>query len=171
MSRARKNEQKRLPIPSDDHPFVPPRYGRTHAGRRAYTSSAFSRSTVNVSRALLTQHIVRRRNETVRVPTAVDGRGADRFGRRLPSGGRSRTTARVHRAAGRLRSDDRLLDGGLRDPIRPVRGALRRRRRTGGLVCGRLLGPRQSHRRRLLSRVGRLERRHRHVGERTLKQG
>lgn len=99
----------------------------------------------------------------------VDGR---RGGRRRLSVGhmfgrprRGRRTSRVHRTAGRYWSDGRLLDGGLRVASRQVRGTLRGQRQPVRLVRGGLLGPGKPLRGRFLRHVGRLERRHRHAGE------
>lgn len=78
---------------------------------------------------------------------------------------RGRGTSRVHRTAGRYWSDGRLLDGGLRIANRQVRSTLRGQRQPVRLVRGGLLGPGKPLWGRFLRHVGRLERRHRHVGE------
>lgn len=91
--------------------------------------------------------------------------------RRLPVGHmfgrprRGRGTSRVHRTAGRYWSDGRLLDGGLRVANRQVRSTLLGQRQPFRLVRGGLLGPGKPLWGRFLRHVGRLERRHRHVGE------
>lgn len=70
----------------------------------------------------------------------------------------------VHRTAWWHWPDGRLLDDRLRVSIGQVRSAFRRQW-TAGLARTGIFGSRKSHRGRLLSHVGRLERDHWHVGE------